>query len=62
MVWISWYNKSGAGAGLYVNESVVTSDVWYAMWAENGTAYYSPDVYYDDETIYFAVKIGWDKS
>ena len=57
-----WYNKSGAGAGLYVNESVVTSDVWYAMWAENGTAYYSPDVYYDDETIYFAVKIGWDKS
>lgn len=41
-----------------MNESVVTSDVWYAMWAENGTAYYSPDVYYDDEIIYFAVKIG----
>ena len=47
---------------MYVNESVVTSDVWYAMWAENGTAYYSPDVYYDDETIYFAVKIGGYKS
>lgn len=41
-----------------MNESIVTSDVWYAMWAENGTAYYSPDVYYDDETVYFAVIIG----
>lgn len=45
-----------------MNESVVTSNVRYAMWAKNGTAYYSPDVYYDDETIYFVVKIGGDKS
>ena len=62
-----WYNKSGTTTGLYISQSVVEADVWYAMWSNsNGRAYmgnpaYGGYPYYGDETIYFAVKVGWDK-
>ena len=59
-----WYNKSGTAPGLYVNQGVVSADVWYAMWTNNGQTYVGNPQrgypYYDDETIYFAVKTGWD--
>lgn len=56
-----WYNKSGTAPGLYIDQSIVAGKVWYAMWMTNGEKYYNPNVYYNDETIYFAVKVGWDK-
>ena len=59
-----WYNKSGTAPGLYIDQSVVTGDIWYAMWMNNGQAYVGDPrygyPYYNDETIYFAVKLGWD--
>lgn len=55
-----WYNKSGTAPGLFIAQSIVAGDIWYAMWMNNGKAYYRPDVYNDDQTIYFAVKVGWD--
>ena len=59
-----WYNKSGTAPGLYIDQSVVAGDVWYAMWINNGQAYVGDPrygyPYYNDETIYFAVKVGWD--
>ena len=54
------YNKSGTAPGLFIDQRIVAGDIWYAMWMNNGKAYYSPNVYYDDQTIYFAVKVGWD--
>ena len=56
-----WYNKSGTAPGLYVPQSVVTSAIWHPMYMENGQVVVVDDAKYDDETIYFAVKIGWDK-
>ncbi len=60
----SWYNKSGTAPGLYIDQSVVTADIWYAMWMDNGQAYVGNPLYglpyYNYETIYFAVKVGWD--
>ena len=56
-----WYNKSGTTNGLYIDQAIVESSIWYAMWSNNGKAHIYPNVYYDDETIYFAVKVGWDK-
>ena len=56
-----WYNKSGTTKGLYVDQTIVESDTWFAMWSNNGQYYCDPSIYYDDETIYFAVKVGWDK-
>ena len=56
-----WYNKSGTAPGLYVPHSVVTSAIWHPMYMENGQVKVVDDAKYDDETIYFAVKIGWDK-
>ena len=57
-----WYNKSGTTIGLYVDQSMVSGDVWYAIWLNNGQAYIGDPrygyPYYNDETIYFAVKIG----
>ncbi|MBQ7916351.1 MAG: RHS repeat-associated core domain-containing protein, partial [Firmicutes bacterium] len=56
-----WYNKSGGKRqGLYVDESFVTANFWIATYMENGVAM-QEDMYYFYETIYFAVKIGWDK-
>ena len=59
-----WYNKSGTAPGLYIDQSVVAGDIWYAMWMNNGQAYVGDPrygyPYYNDETIYFAVKVGWD--
>jgi len=60
-----WYNKSGSQyQGLYINQSIVSNDIWLALWMNNGIAYYGDPRYgypiYDDETIYFAVKVGWD--
>ena len=59
-----WYNKSGTAPGLYIDQSVVAGDIWYAMWMNNGQAYIGDPrygyPYYNDETIYFAVKVGWD--
>ena len=59
-----WYNISGTAPGLYIDQSVVTGDIWYAMWMNNGQAYVGDPQYgypyYNDETIYFAVKVGWD--
>ena len=58
---VGWYNKSGTMPGLYVNQEVVTSDIWYGMWDNNGKVRVSRFTFYDDETIYFAVKVGWDE-
>ena len=59
-----WYNKSGTTIGLYIDQSMVSGDVWYAIWLNNGQAYIGDPRYgypcYNDETIYFAVKIGRD--
>ena len=55
-----WYNKSGTAPGLFIDQSFVTSDIWCAIWTYNGMIFYDPGMFYDDETIYFAVKIGWD--
>ena len=59
-----WYNKSGNAPGLYIDQSVVAEDIWYAMWMNNGQAYVGNPKYgfpfYNDETIYFAVKVEWD--
>jgi len=46
--------------GLYVNEKIVTGDIWCTMWEENNQIYRSSP-YYTYETIYFAVKVGWDE-
>ena len=60
-----WYTKSGQNQGIYIPDSIVLAPVWYAM---------RPDEYgmlerldynkkfpiYEDETIYFAITIGWD--
>ena len=59
-----WYNKSGTLQGLYIDQSIVSGDIWYAIWMNNNKAYIGdPNYgfpYYNDETIYFAVKVGWD--
>ena len=59
-----WYNKSGNLPGLYIDQSVVEGDIWYAIWMNNGQAYVGDPrygyPYYNDETIYFAVKVRWD--
>lgn len=59
-----WYNKSGTSRGLYIDKSIVAGDVWYAMWISKGQIYVGDPQkgypYYNDETIYFAVKVGWD--
>ena len=61
-----WYNKSGTAPGLVIPVEVVTNGIddtglWYALWMEDGRAYFSPEVYYDDETIYYALKKDWWK-
>ncbi len=57
----SWYNKSGTAPGLYIDQKLVEADIWYAMWMQDGQAYMGLP-YYNYETIYFAVKVGWDES
>ena len=55
-----WYNKSGSVyPGMYVDKSVVEKDIWSALAIINGELY-NGEPYYTDETIYFAVKVGWD--
>ena len=57
-----WYNKSGKKYdGLYVDHSYVISNVWYPRWICFGFEG-SSSIIYDDETIYFAVKVGWDEA
>jgi len=59
-----WYNKSGTAPGLYIDQSLVVADTWFAIWMNNGQAYMGDPrygyPYYDDETIFFAIKAGWD--
>ncbi len=59
----AWFNKSGKAHGLYVSQEIVVADTWYAMWVQDGVAYKgdpkSGFPYYDDATIYFALKKGW---
>ena len=45
--------------GMYVDKSVVEKDIWSALAIINGELY-NGEPYYTDETIYFAVKVGWD--
>ena len=47
--------------GLYVEQSFVTARRWNATWIEEGYIVESGSLYYDCETIYFAVKVSWDK-
>ena len=56
-----WYNKSGTTTGCFVYQSVVESAVWYAMYRTKYGVIRDSSIYYDDETIYFAVKVGWDE-
>ena len=44
---------------MYVDKSVVEKDIWSALAIINGELY-NGEPYYTDETIYFAVKVGWD--
>lgn len=60
-----WYNKSGKiYQVLYVDQSIVSGNMWYEMCESNGKVYIGDPrygyLYYDDETIYFAIKKGWD--
>ena len=60
-----WYNKSGTKKGLYVDKSVVMADVWQARWLDRfGVERVGDPIegypLYTYETIYFAVKVGWD--
>ena len=59
-----WYNKSGLMPGVYIHQSFVTDKIWFTIWEQNGFVYmgdpYYGFDYYDDTTIYFAVKKGWD--
>lgn len=59
-----WYNKSGTAEGLYIDQSLVAGEVWFAMFMYNGKAYVGNPQhgypFYHDETTYFAVKVGWD--
>ena len=61
---VGWYNKSGTTSGLYIDQSFVAGDIWLAMAMINGHPWIGDPrlgyPYYDDETIYFAVKVGWD--
>ena len=60
-----WYNKSGEAPGLYIHQSMVEGDIWYSIWEYNGQVYVGDPRYgfpfYNYETIYFAVKVGWDE-
>lgn len=63
-----WYNKSGDYIGLYVDVSSVEAEYWYPTGIDPLTGElvimdneYFADRWYDDETIYFAIKEGWDK-
>ena len=47
--------------GLNVDEKIVAGDIWCAMWKENNQIFRSHLYYYNYETIYFAVKKGWDE-
>lgn len=55
----TWYNKSGTTVGLVVSQDIVASSVWYARYMLNGVPTVDTRVYYDDVTIYFAVKKNW---
>ena len=56
-----WYNKSGLTHGLYVTKDEVVADIWYARYLDShGREIVDRSTYYDDETIYFAIKKGWD--
>ena len=57
-----WYTKSGTLQGLYIDQSIVTERYWFCIFAKNGVAYIGDPQYgfpyYEDEIIYFAVKVG----
>lgn len=57
----TWYNKSGTGTGLlipvdYILYGPFGDGTWYGYSEEYGLSYPA----YTYETIYFAVRIGWD--
>ena len=46
----------------YIDQSIVEQDTWYPIVGINGDPLViKGSTYYDDETIYFAVKVGWDE-
>ena len=59
-----WYNKSGTFGGVYATEEYVTGEKWYAQGINPVTGEFVVDKtrYYENEIIYFAIKIGWDKN
>ena len=56
-----WYNKSGTLPGVYISQSDVEAEVWYPMYMVNGKLVKDTRYPYSYETIYFAVKVGWDR-
>ena len=56
-----WYSKSGDLVGMIVSEDEVLRGVWRlsSLLRIEGIELKN-DLYYDDETIVFAVKVGWD--
>lgn len=36
-------------------------EIWHPIWVEYGRVMTTNSIYYDDETIYFAVKVRWDE-
>ena len=53
-----WYSKQGTSPGIFVDQEYVESEKWVSI---NSNGSHNSDNYYDDKTIYFAVKIGWDE-
>ena len=57
----TWYNKSGLTTGLPIPEEYIVNGpfgngIWYGYSVEYGISF----PFYTDETIYFAIKKGWD--
>ena len=59
-----WYNKPGT-TPLISNESldIVTANKWMGRYLNNnGVMQSDSNIYYDDETIFFAISKGWDNN
>ena len=57
----NWLSKTGLDPIILYNSAYVSSEKWPRTKYINGIVIESSSEFYDDETICFAVKIGWDK-
>ena len=56
----TWYNKSGRTIGTYATVEDVMANTWTSIYMKNDERRYGDIGLYTYETIYFAVRIGWD--